>query len=143
MDEFLSPGPVKRRALMAGDPGAARAEARRLFADHAAGDAVVRQLDRAYPIDAMRAKRLRGAAYGGRDCMARAVLDVLRRATRPPAAAEVGRRVVEPRRPGSSGRAERGAMGVGAGRALEIPRLLGTVRNPAKQGRAVSWRPVE
>lgn len=139
MNEFLLPGLVKRRAVLAGDLEAAQTKARQLFADLAAVDAVIRQLDPAYPINAIAAKRPRGAAYEGRGYMARAVLDVLRRATEPLTTAAAARRVVELLGPGLSGGAGQAALAASVGRALKHQRSLGAVRNPAKQGRVVLW----
>ena len=57
MNEFVLPGLVKRRAALAGELEAAQARVRQLYADIAAVDAVIRQLDPAYPVDAIQTKR--------------------------------------------------------------------------------------
>ncbi len=58
MNGFLLPGLVKCRAMLAARPRAANAEAARLHADLAAVDAVIRQLDPAYKVDAIPHKLL-------------------------------------------------------------------------------------
>lgn len=57
MNEFVLPGLVKRRAMLAGRLEAANSEAARPHADLAAVDAVMRQLDPAYKVDAIASKR--------------------------------------------------------------------------------------
>lgn len=137
MNEFLLPGLVKRRAMLAGQLQAANAEAARLHTDLAAVDAVIRQLDPAYPVDAIAAKRPRDPTYVGRGYMARAVLDVLRLAAEPLTTAAVTGRVATLRGPHLPG--EAGPLRESVGRALKHQRSLGAVLNPAKAGRAVLW----
>src|SRR3712207_9188695 len=83
-NSYVLPGLVKRRASLAGELEAAQAKVRQLHADIAALDAVIRQYDPAYPVDAIATKRPRSATgeVTGAD-MGRTVLDVLRRAGGP------------------------------------------------------------
>ena len=59
-NSYVLPGLVKRRALLAGELEASQAKVRQLHADLAAVDAVIRQYDPAYPVDAIATKRARG-----------------------------------------------------------------------------------
>jgi hypothetical protein len=139
MNEFVLPGLVKRRAALAGELEAAQAKARQFFADLAAVDAVIRQLDPGYPVDAIAAKRLRGPAHEARGYMSRAVLDVLRRADGPLTTAAVAERVAALRGPGLPGGPGQAAIKNGVGRALKHQRSLGAVWNPPSEGRLVLW----
>ena len=140
MDEFVLPGLVKRRSMLAGQLEAAQTEAARLHADIAAVDAVIRQLDPAYPMDAIATKRARAKANDGTTAdMGRTALDVLRRAGAPLPLPEVARRIVALRGLDPSSGAVLAAVEGSAGRALRHQRSLGTVRNPRKEGRAALW----
>jgi hypothetical protein len=137
MDLVLS-GLVKRRAALAGELEAAQAKARQLHADIAALDAVIRQLDPAYPVDAIATKRPRNPEGTTAD-MGRTVLDVLRRAGGPLTIAQVAERIVALRGLDAASGAVRAAVEGSAGRALRHQRDKGAVRNPAKAGRSVLW----
>jgi hypothetical protein len=140
MTDVVLSGLVKRRAALAGELEAAQAEARRLHADIAALDAVIRQFDPAYPVDAIATKRPRtatGEVTGGD--MGRTVLDVLRRAGGPLTIAQVAERIVALRDLDAASGAVRAAVEGSAGRALRHQRGKGGVRNPAKAGRSVLW----
>jgi hypothetical protein len=103
-------------------------------------DAVIRQYDPAYPVDAIATKRPRiaaGAVTGAG--MGRTVLDVLRRAGGPLTIAQIAERIVALRGLEAASGAVRAAVEGSAGRALRHQRDKGAVRNPAKQGRAVLW----
>ena len=139
MNEFVLPGLVKRRAVLAGELEASQAKVRQLHADIAAVDAVIRQLDPAYPVDAIATKRLRAVASEDFADMGRTVLDVLRRAGGPLTLQAVAERVVALRGLDAASGAVRNAMEGAAGRALRHQRTAGTVRNPAKAGRSVLW----
>jgi hypothetical protein len=139
MNEFLLPGLVKRRAMLAGQLEAANAEAVRLHADLASVDAVIRQLDPTYKVDAIAAKRPRGPAADAFADMGRTALDVLRQAGEPLTIAAVAERVVALRGLDAASGAVRAAVEGSAGRALRHQRDKGAVRNPAKAGRSVLW----
>jgi hypothetical protein len=141
MDLVLS-GLVKRRAVLAGELEAAQAEARRLHADIAALDAVIRQYDPSYPVDAIVTKRPRNPEGTTAD-MGRTVLDVLRRAGAPMTLPQVAQRVVALRCLDPSSGAVLAAIESSAGRALRHQRSAGTVRNPRKEGRLASWELAE
>ena len=138
MTDLVLSGLVKRRATLAGELEAAQAKARQLHADIAALDAVIRQYDPAYPVDAIATKRPRSpdrtTAYTGRT-----VLDVLRRAGGPLTLAAVAERIVALRGLDAASGAVRAAVEGSAGRALRHQRNAGAVRNPAKAGRSVLW----
>ena len=138
MTDVVLSGLVKRRASLAGELEAARSKVRQRHADIAAVDAVIRQLDPAYPVDTIATKRPRANAGTTAD-MGRAVLDVLRRAGAPLALPEVARRIVAQRGLDPSSGAVLAAIESSAGRALRHQRSLGTVRNPRKEGRLALW----
>lgn len=126
MNEFVLPGLVKRRAMLAGQLEAAQSEARRLHADIAAVDAVIRRLDPAYPVDAIATKRPRGPASEGLADLGRTVLDVLRRVGGGPITLpQVAERIVALRGLDPSGGAVLAAIEGSAGRALRHQRSLG------------------
>ena len=143
MNEFVLPGLVKRRASLAGELEAAQAETRRLHADIAAVDAVIRQLDPAYPVDAIATKRPRGPAWEGVADMGRTVLDVLRRAGGPLTLPAVAERIGALRGLDPSSGAVLAATEGSAGRALRHQRTLRTVRTPQKDGRLTLWELAE
>ena len=123
MTDLVVSGLVKRRAALAGELEASQAKVRQLHADIAAVDAVIRQYDPAYPVDAIATKRPRPDA-GTTEDMGRTVLDVLRRAGGPltlPAVADRG--AARPRRGERGGAGRRGGQ-CGPGAAA-----------PARQGR--------
>ncbi len=138
MVDYVLSGLVKRRASLAGELEATQARVRQLHADIAALDAVIRQYDPAYPVDAIATKRPRADAGTTAD-MGRTVLDVLRRAGGPLTLAQVAERIVALRGLDAASGAVRAAVEGSAGRALRHQREKGAVRNPAKQGRAVRW----
>lgn len=140
MTDLVLSGLVKRRALLAGELEASQAKARQLHADLAAVDAVIRQLDPAYPVDAIATKRPRGPTgeVTGAD-MGRTVLDALRRAGGPLTIAQVAERIVALRGLDAASGAVRSAVEGSAGRALRHQRTAGTVRNPRKEGRLALW----
>ena len=139
MNEFVLPGLVKRRAMLAGQLEAANAEAARLHTDLAAVDAVIRQINPTYKVDAIASKRPRMVAAEAFVDMGRAVLDVLRREGRPMALPEVARRIVALRGLDPSSGAVLAAIEGSVGRALRHQRAAGAVRNPGKAGRVVLW----
>ena len=66
MTDLMLSGLVKRRALLAGEPETTQAKVWQLHADLAALDAVIRQLDPAYPVDDIATKRARAGRLEGR-----------------------------------------------------------------------------
>ena len=139
MVDYVLAGLVKRRAALAGDLEAAQAKACQLHADIAALDAVIRQYDPAYPVDAIATKRQRAPAADAPAEMGRTVLDILRRAGGPLTIPAVAERIVALRGLEPVSGAVRAAVEAGAGRALRHQRTAGLVRNPPKQGRSVLW----
>lgn len=139
MTDLVLSGLVKRRASLAGELEAAQARVRQLHTDIAALDAVIRQYDPAYPVDAIATKRPRSPAVDGTADMARTVLDVLRRAGGPLTLAQVAERVVALRGLDAASGAVRAAVEGSAGRALRHQRDKGAVRNPRKAGRSALW----
>jgi hypothetical protein len=138
MNEFVLPGLVKRRAALAGELEASQAKVRQLHAHIAALDAVIRQYDPAYPVDAIATKRPRADAGTTVD-MGRTVLDVLRRAGGPLTLAQVAERIVALRGLDAASGVVRAAVEGSAGRALRHLRGKGGIHNPAKAGRSVLW----
>ncbi len=139
-NSYVLPGLVKRRACLAGELEAAQAKVRQLHTDIAALDAVIRQYDPAYPVDAITTKRPRSVTgeVTGTD-MGRTVLDVLRRAGGPLTLAAVAERIVALRGLDAASGAVRAAVDGSAGRALRHQRDKGAVGNPAEAGRSVLW----
>ena len=139
-NSHVLPGLLERRARVAGEIEAAEDKARRLHADLAALDAVIRQFDPDYPVDAIAAKRPRGPATppGGPD-IGRTVLGILRDAGGPMTVAAVTDRVLLLRGLDAATGAVRAVVEGSAGRALRHQREKGGVRSPAKAGRAVLW----
>lgn len=134
MNEFVLPGLVRRRAELAGELEASRARTQQLHADLAALDAVIRQFDPAYPVDAIQAKRPRAVAVDAFAGMGRVVLDVLRLAGGPLTIAAVAERVVALRALDAGSGAVRSAIEASVGRALRHKRpsgRCGTPRRPA------------
>jgi hypothetical protein len=143
MNEFVVPALVKRRALLAGELEASQARTQQLHADLAALDAVVRQIDPRYPVDAIQTKRVRAMATGDYAGMARTVLDVLRQAGEPLTGTAIADRVMALRALDAGSGAVRSAVEGSVGRALRHQRAAGVVKNPQKVGRSVAWGLVE
>ncbi|MCB4825521.1 hypothetical protein [Roseicella aerolata] len=139
MNEFVLPGLVKRRAELAGELDAAQARVQQLYADLASLDAVIRQFDPSYPVDAIQAKRPRAVAVGEFVDMGRTVLDVLRQAGKPLTIPAVAERVIALRALDAASGAVRKAVESSVGRALRHQRVAGTVRNGEKMGRSSLW----
>jgi len=137
MNDFVLPGLVKRRAILAGELEATQAKVRQLHADLAALDAVIRQFDPAYPVDMIQSKRPRTLATDAFAGMGRAVLDVLREAGRPLTISDVAERVIALRALDAGSGAVRSAIESSVGRALRHQRAAGVVRNTEKAGRSV------
>ena len=133
MTDLVVSGLVKRRAALAGELEASQAKVRQLHADIAAVDAVIRQYDPAYPVDAIATKRPRPDAGTTEDmgapcwtcCGARAGRRRSRRW-----------RIVALRGLDAASGAVRAAVEGSAGRALLHQRDKGAVRSPAKAGRS-------
>ena len=130
MTDLVLSGLVKHRAALVGELEATQAKARQPQADIAAVDAVIRQLDPDYPVDAIAAKHPRGPAppLGGPDT-GRTVLGILRDAGGPMAVAAITER----------GMLWGGAEGRGGERqpGTWAPTGGGTVRTPERTGRSV------
>jgi hypothetical protein len=143
MNEFVFPGLVRRRSELAGELEVSQVRTQRLHADLAALDAVIRQFDPAYPVDAIQARHPRAVAVDAFANMGRVVLDVLRLAGGPMTIAAVAERVVALRALDAGSGAVRAAIESSVGRALRHQRAIGTVRNAEKAGRCAMWALVE
>ncbi len=139
MTDLVLSGLVKYRAALAGEPEATQARVRQLQADIAPVDAVIRQFDRAYPLDAIAAERPRGPAspLGGPD-VGHTVRGVLRDAGGPLTVAAITERVPPPRGLDTADPAVRKAVEASASRARHH-RAVGTVITPAEARMSVLW----
>jgi hypothetical protein len=139
MTDVVLSGLVKRRALLAGELDAARARTQQLHADLASLDAVIRQIDPAYPVDAIQTKRTYALMAGDFAGMGRTVLDVLRHAGKPMTIGAIADQVIGLRALDAGSGAVRSAVADSVGRALRHQRASGVVRNTEKVGRSVLW----
>ncbi len=130
---------VNRRAELAGELEATQARTAQSHTDLAALDALIRQFDPAYPVDAIQTRYPRSPAGGRFADMSRTVLDVLRRVGEPLTIAAVTERVVALRGLDAASGAVCRAVEGGVGRALRHQRMAGTVLSDRKTGRIVMW----
>ncbi|NOG71548.1 hypothetical protein [Roseicella sp. DB1501] len=143
MNEFVLPGLVERRAMLAGELETARARLDRLYADLAAVDAVIRQLDPAYPVDDIQMRQARSPMLGVLKDMSRSVLGMLREAGGPMTIAALADQVMEERALDAASPALRSAVVESIGRAIRHQRDRGVIRQNGKQGRARLWEVAE
>ena len=139
MNEFVLPGLVKRRAELAGELEKAQARVQQLYADLASMDAVIRQFDPAYPVDAIQTKHRRTATGDEFAAIGRTAVDMLRKAGRPIATTEIAERVAVERGLDFGVQAVRSGMVSGVGRALRHQRERGLVRTTRRAGKSVLW----
>src|SRR3954447_11866100 len=88
---------VKRRAELTGAIHKAQGELQQMHADLASIDAVIRQFDPEYPLDAIRPRYRRPASAGEFGSISRTVLDHLRRAGTPLSAKDIASRIIAER----------------------------------------------
>lgn len=139
MNEFVLPGLVKRRAETAGELEKAQARVQQLYADLASLDAVIRQFDPAYPVEAIQAKQRRDPAGDEFAAMSRTVLGALRNAGGPLTTPTIAERVIVDRGLDAESRPVRSSMVACVGRALRHQREKGLVRTVRKVGKSVLW----
>ena len=139
MNEFVLPGLVKRRAETAGELEKAQARVQQLYADLASLDAVIRQFDPAYPVDAIQTKHRRTPAGDEFAAVSRTALTMLRKANGPVATTEIAERVIVEDGLDAGNRAVRSGMIASEGRALRHQREAGLVRTVRRAGKSVLW----
>ncbi len=139
MNEYVLPGLMKRRAETAGELEKAQARIRDLYADLAALDAVIRQFDPAYPVEAIQTRLRRDAAGDEFSALGRTALDMLRQAGRPLATTEMAERMMVERGQDTGDTVARRDMIARVGRALRHQRAHGAVRTERQAGKSVLW----
>ena len=143
MNEFVLPALVKRRAETAGELQKAQTRVRELYADLASLDAVIRQFDPAYPVEAIQTRHRRNPPGDEFVAMGRTVLGMLRQAGRPLATTEVAERMMVERGQDTGNAAARSSMITRVGRALRHQRGAGVVRTARRAGKSVVWELVK
>ena len=139
MNEYVLPGLVKRRAETAGELEKAQARVRELYADLAALDAVIRQFDPAYPVEAIQTRLRRDTTGDEFLALGRAALGMLRQAGRPLATTEMAERMMVERGQDTGDTVARSDMITRIGRALRHQREAGVVRTARRAGKSALW----
>ena len=139
MNEFVLPGLVKRRAEMAGELEKAQARVQQLYADLASMDAVIRQFDPAYPVEAIQARQRRDATGDEFAALGRTALGMLRKANGPLGTIEMAERMMVERGVDTGDRAARTDMITRVARSLRHRRKAGVVRTVRWVGKSVLW----
>ena len=139
MNQFVLPGLVERRGMLAGELEATRTRLDQLYADLAAVDAVIRQLDPDYAVDDIQVKRFRSPMLGVTTDMSRAVLDMLRSAPEPMTIPAMVDQVIADRALDPTSSAVRKSVVCSVGRAIRHQRDQGVVRQNGRQGRSRLW----
>lgn len=129
---------VTRRAEMTGRIHTAQGELQQMHADLASLDAVIRQIDPDYKVDAIRPRYRRAPAAGEFGSISRTVLDHLRRAGKAISAKDLSARIVAERGLNTGDPKLRRAMNKRVDMALRYQRTNGMVREVALDG-AVGW----
>ena len=138
-NEFVLPGLVKRRAETAGELEKAQARVQQLYADLASLDAVIRQFDPAYPVEAIQARQRRDASGDEFAALGRAALDMLRKANGPLGTIEMAERMMVGRGLDPGDRVARTGMITRVARALRHQRAQGMARVVRRAGKSVLW----
>ncbi len=139
MNEFVLPALVKRRAETAGELEKAQTRVRELYADLASLDAVIRQFDPAYPVEAIQTRFCREAPGDEFTALGRTALGMLRRAGRPLATTEMAERMMVERGLDTGNAAARSGMIARVARALRHQRAQGAARAVRRSGKSVLW----
>ena len=139
MNEFVLPALVKRRAETAGELEKAQARVRELYADLASLDAVIRQFDPAYPVDAIQTRHRRDPPGDEFTALGRAALGMLRQAGRPLATTEMAERMMVERGQDTGDVAARSDLITRVARALRHQRAQGAARVVRWAGKSVLW----
>ena len=139
MNEFVLPGLVKRRAETAGELEKAQARVQQLYADLASLDAVIRQFDPSYPVEAIQARQRRDAAGDEFAALGRAALDMLRKADWAARHDRDGRAHDDGARAGYGGSGRPDWHDHGRARALRHQRAQGAARVVQRAGKSVLW----
>lgn len=139
MTDLVLSGLVNRRAEMAGELEKAQARVQQLYADLASLDAVIRQFDPAYPVEAIQARQRRDATGDEFAALGRTALGMLRKANGPLGTIEMAERMVVERGLDTGDRMARADMITRVARALRHQREAGVVRTARRAGKSVLW----
>jgi hypothetical protein len=129
---------VTRRAELTGRIHTTQGELQQMHADLASLDAVIRQIDPEYRVDAIRPRYRRAPAAGEFGSMSRTVLDHLRRVGKPISVKDLSGRIIAERGLNTGDPKLRRAMSKRVGMALRYQRTNGMVREVAQDG-VVEW----
>ena len=129
---------VTRRAELTGKIHSAQGELQQMHADLASLDAVIRQIDPEYRIDAIRPRYRRAPQAGEFGSISRTVLDHLRRAGKPISAKDLAGRIIAERGLNTGDPKLRRQMNKRVDMALRYQRTNGMVRE-ARTDSAVMW----
>jgi hypothetical protein len=131
---------VMRRADLTGAIHKAQGELQQMHADLASLDAVIRQIDPEYPLEAIRPRYRRAAQVGEFGSISRVVLDHLRKAARPMTAKEIANRIIAERGLNSGDRALARNMNKRVGMAIRYQRTNGMINEAGMSGQEVVWK---
>lgn len=130
---------VVRRADLTGAIHKTQGELQQMHADLASLDAVIRQIDPEYPLEAIRPRYRRAAQAGEFGSISRVVLDHLRKAARPMTAKEIAGKIIAERGLNGGDRALGRNMVKRVGMAIRYQRTNGMVREAGTNGAEVLW----
>ena len=142
MTDHVLAGLVRRRAEMAGELHTIQGRLNELHADLAALDAVIRQFDPEYHLDAIRPRYRRAPTAGEHGAISRTVLDVLRRAEGSISAKAIAEAIIALRALDAGDRALARSMRKRVDMALRYQRTNGMVREGEQTGAEVVWEVV-
>jgi len=131
---------VIRRAELTGKIHTVQGELQQMHADLASLDAVIRQIDPEYRIDAIRPRYRRAPAAGEFGSISRTVLDHLRRAGKPVSAKDLAGRIIAERRLNTGDPKLRRQMNKRVDMALRYQRTNGMVREVGIDGQQLAWQ---
>jgi hypothetical protein len=129
---------VTRRADLTGRIHTTQGELQQMHVDLASLDAVIKQIDPEYRVDAIRPRYRRAPAAGEFGSMSRTVLDHLRRVGKPIPAKDLSGRIIAERGLNTGDPKLRRAMNKRVDMALRYQRTNGMVREATLDG-AVGW----
>jgi hypothetical protein len=130
---------VARRADLTGRIHTTQGELQQMHADLSSLDAVIRQIDPEYKIDAIRPRYRRTPSAGEFGSISRTVLDHLRRAGKPQSAKDLAGRIIAERGLNTGDPKLRRQMAKRVDMALRYQRTNGMVREAPGEGATVVW----
>jgi len=136
---FTLGGLVKKRAELAGEIEATQARLRKMIVDLESLDGAIRVFDRSYPIDEIRAKRVKDERYQSRRPLGRVVLEILRQGGGPMTAEQIALQLPEALEVKADARLMR-HLTERVSRALRNHRRHGEAASSDGDGPFVMWR---